>query len=67
MKTAFAAGSTIEYRCTIYDGRNDRTRGLTLRADVLRDGTPVQAGSPSSIAPTPTLSGAVAPSVPPRP
>ena len=77
MKTAFAAGSTSEYRCTIYDSRNDRTRGLTLRADVLRDGSPEQAGSPSSIAgagalrrpgrPTPTLSGAVAPSVPPRP
>ena len=49
MKTAFAAGSTMEYRCTIYDGRSDRAGGLTLRADVLRDGKLVQAGSPTSL------------------
>jgi hypothetical protein len=60
MKTAFAAGSTMEYQCTIYDGRSDRTGGLTLRADVLRDGKPVQAGSPSSI------EGAAADAVPVR-
>jgi VWFA-related protein len=49
MTTAFAAGSTIEYRCTVYDGRRDRTGGLTVRVDVLRDGKPVQAGSQASI------------------
>lgn len=49
MRTAFAAGTTIEYRCTIYDGRRDRAGGLTLRAEVLRDGKPAQAGGQLSI------------------
>lgn len=50
MRTVFAAGSTMQYRCTIYDGRNERTGGLTLRADILRDGQPVRVGSPTSVA-----------------
>jgi VWFA-related protein len=50
LTTVFAAGSTVEYRTTVYDGRGNRERGLSTRALVLRDGKTVFEAPPASIA-----------------
>ena len=46
----FAPGSVVEYTCTVYDGRTDRTAGFSITATVLRDGKPVYTSPPAPIA-----------------
>lgn len=57
----FAPGSVIEYTCTLYDGRSDRTAGFSTTATVLRDGKPVYTSPPAPIAGAAVGAAAVAP------
>jgi hypothetical protein len=57
----FAPGSVVEYTCTVYDGRSDRTAGFSTTATVLRDGKPVYTSPPVPIAGAAAGAGAVAP------
>jgi hypothetical protein len=61
MAVAFAPGSVIEYTCTVYDGRSDRTAGFSTTATVLRDGQPVFTSPPVPIAGAAAGAAAVAP------
>jgi VWFA-related protein len=56
----FAPGSVVEYTCTVYDGRPDRTAGFSTTATVLRDGKPVYTSPPSPIAGAAAGAGAAA-------
>jgi VWFA-related protein len=57
----FAPGSIVEYTCTVYDGRSDRTAGFSTTATVLRDGKPVYTSPPVPIAGAPAGAAGVAP------
>jgi VWFA-related protein len=57
----FAPGSVVEYTCTVYDGRSDRTAGFSTTATVLRDGKPVYTSPPAPIAGAAAGAAAVAP------
>ena len=57
----FAPGSVVEYTCTVYDGRSDRTAGFATTATVLRDGKPVYTSPPVPIAGAAAGAAAVAP------
>jgi VWFA-related protein len=57
----FAPGSVVEYTCTVYDGRPDRTAGFSTTATVLRDGKPVYTSTPAPIAGATAGAPAVAP------
>lgn len=57
----FAPGSVVEYTCTVYDGRTDRTAGFSTTATVLRDGKPVYTSPPMPIAGAAAGADAVAP------
>jgi VWFA-related protein len=57
----FAPGSVVEYTCTVYDGRSDRTAGFSTTATVLRDGKPVFTSPPAPIAGAAAGAAAVAP------
>jgi VWFA-related protein len=57
----FAPGSVVEYTCTVYDGRSDRTAGFSTTATVLRDGKPVFTSPPVPIAGAAADAAAVAP------
>lgn len=57
----FAPGSVVEYTCTVYDGRSDRTAGFSTTATVLRDGQPVYTSAPAPIAGAAAGDAAVAP------
>jgi VWFA-related protein len=61
LSLAFAPGTVVEYTCTVYDGRSDRTAGLATTATVLRDGKPVYTSPPAPIAGAAADAGAVAP------
>jgi VWFA-related protein len=56
----FAPGSVVEYTCTVYDGRSDRT-GFSTTATVLHDGKPVYTSPPAPIAGAAAGAAAVAP------
>jgi VWFA-related protein len=56
----FAPGSVVEYTCTVYDGRSDRT-SFSTTATVLHDGKPVYTSSPAPIAGAAAGAAAVAP------
>jgi hypothetical protein len=56
----FAPGSVVEYTCTVYDGRSDRT-GFSTTTTVLRDGKPVYTSPPAPIAGAAPGPAAVAP------
>jgi VWFA-related protein len=57
----FAPGSVVEYTCTVYDGRTDRTVGFSTTATVLRDGKPVYTSPPAPIAGAAAGAAAVVP------
>jgi hypothetical protein len=57
----FAPGSVVEYTCTVYDGRADRTAGFSTTSTVLRDGTPVYTSPPAPIAGAAASADAIAP------
>ena len=57
----FAPGSVVEYTCTVYDGRSDRTAGFSTTATVLRDGKPFYTSPPVPIAGAAAGAAAVAP------
>ncbi len=57
----FAPGSVVEYTCTVYDGRSDRTADFSTTATVLRDGKPVYTSPPAPIAGAAAGAAAVAP------
>ena len=57
----FAPGSVVEYTCTVYDGRSDRTANFSTTATVLRDGKPVYTSPPAPIAGAAAGAAAVAP------
>ncbi len=61
MVLTFAPGSVVEYTCTVYDGRSDRTAGFSTTATVLRDGKPVYTSPPAPIAGAPAGAAGVAP------
>ncbi|MFI5076200.1 MAG: VWA domain-containing protein [Vicinamibacteria bacterium] len=61
LTTIFAPGRTVEYRCTVYDGRTARDRALSTRATVLRDGRAVHTSPPAPITGAAKDAPAVAP------
>jgi len=61
LAVTFAPGSVVEYTCTVYDGRSDRTVGFSSTATVLRDGKPVYTSPPAPIAGAAANAAAVAP------
>jgi VWFA-related protein len=61
LTTQFAPGRPVEYRCTVYDGRTARERGLATRATVLRDGKVVHESTATPIAGAAKDAPAVAP------
>jgi hypothetical protein len=61
LTTIFAPGRTVEYRCTVYDGRTARDRALSTRATVLRDGKAVHDGPTAPIAGAANDAPAIAP------
>jgi VWFA-related protein len=61
LTTLFAPGRPVEYRCTVYDGRTARDRGLATQATVLRDGKVVHESPATPIAGAAKDAPAIAP------